>query len=131
MYNDDRTGDSLARFVVGSLHRVRGADDSRNIQGRFDDRSSHAATPDSSGPAVLMRFFGTDVPTDSVSIFHGISQQVRRGLFTGRVTVREPPKVKEKIEWVEPKPVGKVAFVEITADEQLSQTTVLADRCSA
>ena len=68
MYDDDRTGHSLEIFVVGSLYRACGADGRRSIQGRFNDRSSHAATPDSSGPALLMRFFGTDVLTGPTSI---------------------------------------------------------------
>jgi bifunctional non-homologous end joining protein LigD len=36
--------------------------------------------------------------------------------------------VKEKIQWVEPKLVCEVAFAEITADEQLRQTTFLGWR---
>ena len=39
-----------------------------------------------------------------------------------------PPKVKEKIQWVQPKLVCEVAFAEMTADEQLRQTTFLGWR---
>jgi hypothetical protein len=85
MYNDDRTGDNLAIFVVGSLYRVRSADDSRNIHGHFDDRSPNAATPDGSRPAALMRFLWLHMfPLILYSIFHGISHQARKGRFTAR-----------------------------------------------
>jgi bifunctional non-homologous end joining protein LigD len=39
-----------------------------------------------------------------------------------------PPKVKEKIQWIEPKLVCEVAYAEMTDDEQLRQTTFLGWR---
>jgi bifunctional non-homologous end joining protein LigD len=39
-----------------------------------------------------------------------------------------PPKIPEKIQWVQPKLVCEVAFAEWTEDEQLRQTTFLGWR---
>ena len=44
-------------------------------------------------------------------------------LFTAKSPFENPPKVKEKIQWIEPKLVCEVAYAEITADEQLRQAT--------
>ena len=49
-------------------------------------------------------------------------------LFTNKSPFENPPKVKEKIQWVEPKLVCEVTFAEMTADEQLRQTTFLGWR---
>jgi bifunctional non-homologous end joining protein LigD len=38
--------------------------------------------------------------------------------------LRTRPRVKEKIQWLEPKLVCEVAFAEMTADEQLRQITL-------
>jgi hypothetical protein len=69
MYNDDRMGDSLAIFVVGSLHRFRCADDRGNIRGLFNDRSPCAANTglfQAGGPdAVLWKATGV---TESVVV---------------------------------------------------------------
>src|SRR6516162_9842081 len=51
-----------------------------------------------------------------------------RPLFTDRSPFKNPPKVTEKIQWVEPKLVCEVAFAEWTDDEQLRQTTFLGWR---
>src|SRR6516162_5475795 len=48
--------------------------------------------------------------------------------FTDKSLFENPPKVKEKIQWVQPKLVCEVAFAEMTADEQLRQTTFLGWR---
>jgi bifunctional non-homologous end joining protein LigD len=49
-------------------------------------------------------------------------------LFTDKPTVENPPKIPEKIQWVQPKLVCEVAFAEWTEDEQLRQTTFLGWR---
>jgi bifunctional non-homologous end joining protein LigD len=49
-------------------------------------------------------------------------------LFTDRSPVENPPRVPEKIQWVQPKLVCEVAFAEWTEDEQLRQTTFLGWR---
>jgi bifunctional non-homologous end joining protein LigD len=51
-----------------------------------------------------------------------------RPLFTDKPTVENPPKISEKIQWVEPRLVCEVAFAEWTEDEQLRQTTFLGWR---
>jgi ATP-dependent DNA ligase len=51
-----------------------------------------------------------------------------RPLFTDKPTVENPPKIPEKIQWVEPKLVCEVAFAEWTEDEELRQTTFLGWR---
>jgi bifunctional non-homologous end joining protein LigD len=48
--------------------------------------------------------------------------------FTEKPSVENPPKIPEKIQWVQPKLVCEVAFAEWTADEQLRQTTFLGWR---
>jgi bifunctional non-homologous end joining protein LigD len=45
--------------------------------------------------------------------------------FTEKASVENPPKIPEKIQWVQPKLVCEVAFAEWTEDEQLRQTTFL------
>jgi bifunctional non-homologous end joining protein LigD len=61
---------------------------------------------------------------------NGIDEALRRmkPLFTDKSPFENPPKVKEKIQWVQPKLVCEVAFAEITADEQLRQMTSLGWR---
>jgi len=39
-----------------------------------------------------------------------------------------PPRLKEKIQWVKPKLVCEVEYAELTADDQLRQTTFLGWR---
>jgi bifunctional non-homologous end joining protein LigD len=51
-----------------------------------------------------------------------------RLLFTDKSPVENPPKIPEKIQWVQPKLVCEVAFAEWTTDEQLRQTTFLGWR---
>jgi bifunctional non-homologous end joining protein LigD len=48
--------------------------------------------------------------------------------FTKKPPVENPPKIPEKIQWVQPKLVCEVAFAEWTDDEQLRQTTFLGWR---
>jgi bifunctional non-homologous end joining protein LigD len=45
--------------------------------------------------------------------------------FTEKPSVENPPKIPEKIQWVQPKLVCEVAFAEWTEDEQLRQKTFL------
>jgi len=42
--------------------------------------------------------------------------------------VENPPKIPEKIQWVQPRLVCEVAYAEWTDDEQLRQTTFLGWR---
>ena len=49
-------------------------------------------------------------------------------LFTDKPTVENPPKITEKIQWVQPKLVCEVAFAEGTLDGELRQTTFLGWR---
>jgi bifunctional non-homologous end joining protein LigD len=49
-------------------------------------------------------------------------------LFTNKSPFENPPKVKEKIQWVKPKLVCEIAFAEWTLDEELRQTTFLGWR---
>jgi bifunctional non-homologous end joining protein LigD len=49
-------------------------------------------------------------------------------LFTDKSPVENPPKITERIQWVQPKLVCEVAFAEWTEDEQLRQTTFLGWR---
>jgi bifunctional non-homologous end joining protein LigD len=60
----------------------------------------------------------------------GIDDALRRmkPLSTDKSPFDNPPKVKEKIQWIKPKLVCAVEFAEITADEQLRQTTFLGWR---
>ena len=51
-----------------------------------------------------------------------------RLFFTDKPTVENPPKIPERIQWVEPKLVCEVAFAERTEGEQLRQTTFLGWR---
>ena len=57
----------------------------------------------------------------------GIDEALHRmkPLWTDKSPFDNPPKVKEKIQWIEPKLVCEVEFAEVTADEQLRQTTFL------
>ena len=60
----------------------------------------------------------------------GIDDALRRmkPLFTAKPPFVNPPNVKEKIQWIEAKLVCEVEFAEMTADEQLRQTTFLGWR---
>ena len=49
-------------------------------------------------------------------------------LFTDKPTVVNPPKVPERIQWVQPRLVCEVAFAEWTQDGELRQTTFLGWR---
>jgi bifunctional non-homologous end joining protein LigD len=51
-----------------------------------------------------------------------------RPFFTDKPPVENPPKIPEKIQWVEPKLVCEVAFAEWTEDGELRQTTFLGWR---
>jgi bifunctional non-homologous end joining protein LigD len=48
--------------------------------------------------------------------------------FTDKSPFENPPKVKEKIQWIEPERVCEVAYAEVTDDEQLRQTRFLKIR---
>jgi bifunctional non-homologous end joining protein LigD len=48
--------------------------------------------------------------------------------LTDKPTVENPPKIPERIQWVEPKLVCEVAFAEWTQDGELRQTTFLGWR---
>jgi bifunctional non-homologous end joining protein LigD len=48
--------------------------------------------------------------------------------FIDKSPVENPPKIPEKIQWVQPKVVCEVSFAEWTEDEQLRQTTFLGWR---
>jgi bifunctional non-homologous end joining protein LigD len=49
-------------------------------------------------------------------------------LFTEKCPFVNPPNIKEKIQWVRPKLVCEVEYTELTADDQLCQTTFLGWR---
>src|SRR5258708_29418859 len=49
-------------------------------------------------------------------------------LFTDKCPFVSPPNIKEKIQWVRPKLVCEIEYAELTADEQLRQTTFLGWR---
>jgi bifunctional non-homologous end joining protein LigD len=49
-------------------------------------------------------------------------------LFIDESPVENPPKIPEKIQWVQPRLVCEVAYAEWTQDEQLRQTTFLGWR---
>jgi bifunctional non-homologous end joining protein LigD len=49
-------------------------------------------------------------------------------LFRDKSPFENPPRVKEKIQWMQPKLVCKVEYAELTADDQLRQTTFLGWR---
>jgi bifunctional non-homologous end joining protein LigD len=49
-------------------------------------------------------------------------------LFIDKSPVENPPRIPERIQWVQPKLVCEVAFAEWTEDEQLRQTTFLGWR---
>jgi ATP dependent DNA ligase-like protein len=51
-----------------------------------------------------------------------------RPLFIDKSPVVNPPKIPEKIQWVQPKLVCEVAFAEWTQDGELRQTTFLGWR---
>jgi bifunctional non-homologous end joining protein LigD len=49
-------------------------------------------------------------------------------LFIDRCPFVNPPNIKEKIRWVRPTSVCEVEYAELTADDQLHQTTFLGGR---
>jgi bifunctional non-homologous end joining protein LigD len=49
-------------------------------------------------------------------------------LFTDKCPFVNPPNIKEKIQWVQPKLICVVEYAELTADDQLRQTTFLGWR---
>ena len=49
-------------------------------------------------------------------------------LFTEKCPFFNPPNIKEKIQWVQPTLVCEVEYAELTADDQLRQTTFLGWR---
>jgi bifunctional non-homologous end joining protein LigD len=49
-------------------------------------------------------------------------------LFTDKSPFVDPPSIKEKIQWVQPKLVCEIEYAELTADDQLRQTTFLGLR---
>jgi bifunctional non-homologous end joining protein LigD len=51
-----------------------------------------------------------------------------RPFFANKPPVENPPKIPEKIQWVQPKLICEVAYAEWTEDEQLRQTTFLGWR---
>jgi bifunctional non-homologous end joining protein LigD len=51
-----------------------------------------------------------------------------RPLFTNKAPVWNPPKIPERIQWVQPKLVCEVAFAEWTQDGELRQTAFLGWR---
>jgi bifunctional non-homologous end joining protein LigD len=61
---------------------------------------------------------------------NGLADTIERfkPFFTDKPTVENPPKIPEKIQWVEPKLVCEVAYAEWTEDEQFRQTTFLGWR---
>ena len=60
----------------------------------------------------------------------GLKDAVERmkPLFTEKSPFVNPPNIKEKIQWVQPKLVCEVEYAELTADDQLRQTTFLGWR---
>jgi bifunctional non-homologous end joining protein LigD len=57
-----------------------------------------------------------------------ITSSVHELAFVDETPVENPPKIPERIQWVQPKLVCEVAFAEWTEDEQLRQTTFLGWR---
>jgi bifunctional non-homologous end joining protein LigD len=49
-------------------------------------------------------------------------------LFTDKSPFVNPPNIKENIQWVKPKLVCEIEYAELTADDQLRQTTFLGWR---
>ena len=60
----------------------------------------------------------------------GLKDAVERmkPLFTDKCPFVNPPNIKEEIQWVRPKLVCEVEYTELTADDQLRQTTFLGWR---
>jgi bifunctional non-homologous end joining protein LigD len=60
----------------------------------------------------------------------GLKDAVERmkPLFIDKCPFVNPPNIKEKIQWVRPKLVCEVEYAELTADDQLRQTTFLGWR---
>jgi bifunctional non-homologous end joining protein LigD len=67
-------------------------------------------------------------PETTLTELVAILQIERMPLFTDKPPFENPPKVKEKVQWIGPKLVCKVAYAKMTADEQLRQTTFLGRR---
>jgi ATP-dependent DNA ligase len=57
----------------------------------------------------------------------GLKEAIERmkPLFTVKSPFVNPPKIKEKIQWLQPKLVCEIEYAELTADEQLRQTRFL------
>lgn len=49
-------------------------------------------------------------------------------LFIDKSPIQNPPKIPERIQWVQPKLVCEVAFAESTDDDQMRQTVFLGLR---
>jgi bifunctional non-homologous end joining protein LigD len=49
-------------------------------------------------------------------------------LITDKSPFVNPPNIKERIQWVQPKLVCEIEYAELTADDQLRQTTFLGRR---
>jgi bifunctional non-homologous end joining protein LigD len=60
----------------------------------------------------------------------GLKDAVERmkPFFTDKSPFVNPPNIKEKIQWVQPKLICEIEYAELTADEQLRQTTFLGWR---
>jgi len=60
----------------------------------------------------------------------GLKEAVERKkpLFTDKSPFVNPPNIKEKIQWVKPRLVCEIEYAELTADDQLRQTTFLGWR---
>ena len=60
----------------------------------------------------------------------GLNETIKRlqPLFVDRSPVENPPNIPERIQWVRPKLVCEVAFVEWTLDGELRRTTFLGWR---
>jgi bifunctional non-homologous end joining protein LigD len=50
--------------------------------------------------------------------------------FTDNPPFENPPRIKAKIQWIQPKLVCEVEYAELTANGQLRQTTFLAAKIS-
>jgi bifunctional non-homologous end joining protein LigD len=74
-----------------------------------------------------LRFFGHSGTGFSEK---GLKDAIERlkPLFINRPPVENPPKIPERIQWVQPKLVCEVAFAEWTPDGELRQTTFLGCR---
>jgi len=74
-----------------------------------------------------LRYFGHSGTGFTEKGLAGAIQRLRP-FFTDKPPGENPPKIPEKIQWIEPKLVCEVAFAEWTEDGQLRQTTFLGWR---